>query len=182
MVAQAMRQAKAASGSLILSAAALRREGGTWRSGHEFTLLPTPEAHPTERQTQADGMVVAAAVPILDRARPHGGLPLRRRPAEPPPRTCRCDQAGGLPWPETTRARTLGTVTIFQGDLRIATNVLGPDGKRAVGTRLSEAVYQEVLRARRRLGRPGVRGRRLVHYRLRADSRPPAADHRRAST
>ena len=36
-------------------------------------------------------------------------------------------------------------MTIFQGDLRIATNVLAEDGSRAVGTRLSEAVYDEVL-------------------------------------
>lgn len=36
--------------------------------------------------------------------------------------------------------------TIFQGDTRIATNVIGADGKRAVGTQASEAVVQEVLK------------------------------------
>jgi two-component system NtrC family sensor kinase len=41
--------------------------------------------------------------------------------------------------------KTIGTVTVFQGDLRIATNVLAADGSRAIGTRLSEAVYDEVL-------------------------------------
>ena len=37
------------------------------------------------------------------------------------------------------------TVTIFLGDLRISTNVLNTDGTRAVGTRVSQAVYDQVL-------------------------------------
>jgi len=39
----------------------------------------------------------------------------------------------------------IDTVTIFFGDLRISTNVLNRDGSRAVGTRLSEEVYDDVL-------------------------------------
>ncbi|TVS10196.1 MAG: methyl-accepting chemotaxis protein [Planctomycetaceae bacterium] len=39
----------------------------------------------------------------------------------------------------------MSTVTIFQGDLRIATNVTMEDGSRAVGTRLSGAVSETVL-------------------------------------
>lgn len=39
----------------------------------------------------------------------------------------------------------LGTVTVFQGDVRIATNVLDSSGERAIGTRVSEAVYDKVL-------------------------------------
>ncbi len=38
-----------------------------------------------------------------------------------------------------------GNVTLFQGDLRIATNVTQRDGTRAVGTRLSKDVYDKVL-------------------------------------
>ena len=41
---------------------------------------------------------------------------------------------------------TGNTVTIFRGDTRIATNVVGADGKRAVGTQVSDAVAQAVLR------------------------------------
>lgn len=36
-------------------------------------------------------------------------------------------------------------MTLFQGDLRIATNVIRKDGTRAVGTRLSKEVYDKVL-------------------------------------
>lgn len=39
----------------------------------------------------------------------------------------------------------VGNATIFLGDLRIATNVQKLDGKRAIGTRVSKAVYNKVL-------------------------------------
>ncbi len=39
----------------------------------------------------------------------------------------------------------IGTVTIFQDDVRVATNVLDEQGERAVGTRVSEEVYTLVV-------------------------------------
>ena len=41
--------------------------------------------------------------------------------------------------------KPLGTVTIFLDGVRVATNVLGPDRKRAVGTHVSSEVQQKVL-------------------------------------
>jgi two-component system NtrC family sensor kinase len=41
--------------------------------------------------------------------------------------------------------KEIGTVTIFQGDLRISTNVTMADGSRAVGTQMSASVCEEVL-------------------------------------
>jgi two-component system NtrC family sensor kinase len=41
--------------------------------------------------------------------------------------------------------KPVGTVTIFLNDIRVATNVLSPSGKRAVGTRVSDEVSREVL-------------------------------------
>jgi len=46
----------------------------------------------------------------------------------------------------TYQGRNLGTVTIFQHDVRIATNVTDERGDRAVGTRVSAEVYDRVLR------------------------------------
>lgn len=43
-------------------------------------------------------------------------------------------------------AKTGGTVTIFQGDTRVATNVKLADGKRAVGTKVSDVVAQATLK------------------------------------
>ena len=37
------------------------------------------------------------------------------------------------------------SATIFHGDLRVSTNVLTPDGRRAIGTRISQEVSQIVL-------------------------------------
>jgi two-component system NtrC family sensor kinase len=46
---------------------------------------------------------------------------------------------------ETHDGRSIGTVTLFQGDVRIATNVRLPDGDRAIGTRVSAPVHDAVL-------------------------------------
>ena len=47
---------------------------------------------------------------------------------------------------EKYRGKPLGTATLFQQDVRISTNVLSADGSRAIGTRVSEEVYDRVLR------------------------------------
>lgn len=46
---------------------------------------------------------------------------------------------------ERYKGKDVGTVTIFQWDVRIATNVTKGDGNRAIGTRLAEDVYDQVL-------------------------------------
>jgi len=46
---------------------------------------------------------------------------------------------------ETYNGKPVGTATIFMGDLRISTNVLDNQGRRAVGTRVSREVAEQVL-------------------------------------
>jgi signal transduction histidine kinase len=46
---------------------------------------------------------------------------------------------------EQYHSKPVGTVTIFQDDTRISTNVLDETGQRAIGTRVSEQVYKEVV-------------------------------------
>ncbi|MCK4999810.1 MAG: cache domain-containing protein [Anaerohalosphaera sp.] len=46
---------------------------------------------------------------------------------------------------EANLSKPLGTVTIFQDDTRIATNVRNENGTRAVGTRVSAEVYEKVV-------------------------------------
>jgi len=43
------------------------------------------------------------------------------------------------------KGQDIGTATIFQDDLRISTNVKNEDGSRAIGTRVSEEVYNQVI-------------------------------------
>jgi two-component system NtrC family sensor kinase len=46
---------------------------------------------------------------------------------------------------ETYKGKPVGTATIFMSDLRISTNVLDNQGRRAVGTRVSREVAEQVL-------------------------------------
>jgi len=46
---------------------------------------------------------------------------------------------------EQYHSKPVGTVTIFQDDTRISTNVLDENGQRAIGTRVSAQVYREVV-------------------------------------
>jgi two-component system NtrC family sensor kinase len=46
---------------------------------------------------------------------------------------------------EVYDSKPVGTVTIFQDDVRISTNVLTQEGRRAIGTRVSDQVYQWVV-------------------------------------
>jgi two-component system NtrC family sensor kinase len=51
---------------------------------------------------------------------------------------------------EQYKGKPVGTVTIFQGDTRISTNVLDEKGQRAIGTRVSQEVYNSVIKEGRR--------------------------------
>jgi two-component system NtrC family sensor kinase len=43
------------------------------------------------------------------------------------------------------KGNEIGTATIFQDDVRVSTNVKNLDGSRAIGTRVSEIVYDQVI-------------------------------------
>mgnify|MGYP000694254380 CR=1 FL=1 len=144
LIASVLRTRSAASGTIIMSREALAAEAEDLAVRARFDLLPTLAARPTEEQVRTDGMVAAAAVPVCDRQGALLGILfagdlLSRRDSL-------VDSIRDEVFPQQLyNDRPIGTVTIFQGDLRIATNVIGKDGSRAVGTRLSAAVCEEVL-------------------------------------
>jgi len=144
LVADAIQQKRPATGSLCLPAAELAREGPKLTERAHIELVPTVASRATEEKTCDDGMMVAAAVPLVEEDGKllgvlYGGNLLNRRDAL-------VDAIRQAVFPQYLDTdKSIGTVTIFQGDLRIATNVLSDDGSRAVGTRLSKAVYDEVL-------------------------------------
>lgn len=144
LVSKALKDGKTASGTVMVPAAALAREGSELAARAKFSLVSSPAAHPTQDTERSDGMVVAAAVPLLDNHGKvvgllYGGDLLDRRSEL-------VDAIKRQVFPgETYEGKEIGTVTIFQGDLRIATNVIAKDGARAVGTRMSEVVYDEVI-------------------------------------
>jgi two-component system NtrC family sensor kinase len=88
-------------------------------------------------------MAVGAAVPVVLNGRTagflYGGLVLNND-------RIIVDKIGTTVFKnEIYKDRNVGTATIFHEDIRIATNVLGADGKRAIGTRASPQVTQKVL-------------------------------------
>ncbi|MFZ2266724.1 MAG: cache domain-containing protein [Azonexus sp.] len=107
-------------------------------------LLATPMAATTERSEEGRGLVVVAAVPMHDEAGKVlatvvGGVLLNRSVGF-------VDQlseiitAGGL-----GQFGMSGAVTLFLGDVRIATSVRHAGGERAIGTRVSQSVKEAVL-------------------------------------
>ncbi len=144
MVKQAIASDSALSGTILISAEQLARERPELANRARFRLLPTPAARPTEDIERTDGMLMASVAPILDDQRVivgylFGGHLLNRR--NDVVDKIKSEVFAG----ETFEYEDVGTVTIFQEDLRIATNVLDDDGLRAVGTRLSDPVYRDVL-------------------------------------
>ncbi|MBC7187937.1 MAG: cache domain-containing protein [Calditrichaeota bacterium] len=107
-------------------------------------LLPTPRARARTENEETAGMMIKAAAPVLGEDGAllgvlYGGVLLNRN-FEIVDRIKNTVYQG-----ELYKGKDIGTATIFQDDLRIATNVTFPDGRRAIGTRASEEVYQHVV-------------------------------------
>lgn len=106
-------------------------------------LVPTPNAVPTERASETQGMVVHSASPItLQDGRPGalvGGTLLNQN-------LVFIDTINDLVYREASLPEgSQGTATLFLDDVRISTNVRLFEGRRALGTRVSAAVRQTVL-------------------------------------
>jgi two-component system NtrC family sensor kinase len=107
-------------------------------------IIPTPRAEPRTESRETSGMMLAAVAPIRDSDGSllgllKGGVLLNRNYEI-------VDRVKEIVFKdEIYKGRDTGTVTIFQNDLRISTNVRNEDGGRAVGTLLSAEVKNSVL-------------------------------------
>lgn len=100
------------------------------------------------RGEETSGMALAAAVPIFESGAflgvVYGGILLNNTDEI-------VDRVRDTVFQhETYEGRSIGTATIFLNDVRIATNVLTPEGARAVGTTASLDVAHSVLREGRK--------------------------------
>ncbi len=137
LVAGALKSGLPSKGTIIVSSAQLKQEDPALAERARAKVLPTTAAKPSAQQEQNDGMVAGAVVSVKD---PDGavlgvllgGTLLNGRYEI-------VDAIRDEVFPAN------GTVTIFQNDVRIATNVPREDGSRAVGTRMSEVVHDAVL-------------------------------------
>lgn len=109
-------------------------------------VTPTPMARAPEKEVLNDVMAKEGAVPILGadgevEAVLYGGRIVNRDYVFVD-RIREMVYGGGL-----YKSKPVGTVTIFQDDVRISTNVLDETGRRAIGTRVSAQVYRKVVEA-----------------------------------
>ena len=141
---------KALNGETVASTAIVSREElqaeGIDLAERAFILpIPTPKAseHPVEERNY--GMMLKAAVPVLDGTGRllgvlYGGMVLNRNYEI-------VDKVRSLLYGEGRYdGKEMGTATIFLGGLRISTNVRNEHGDRAIGTRVSDEVYEAVIR------------------------------------
>ena len=143
MVSRALK-GKQEAGAQILSQEELIKEGDGLAEKAFMVFVPTPLAKQRARDRETSGMVLKAAVPVIDKDDDllgviYGGVLLNRN-YEIVDRIKDTVYRG-----ESYEGKDIGTATIFQWDVRISTNVKNLNRLRAIGTRVSRDVYEKVL-------------------------------------
>ncbi len=132
------------SATTIISDEELDRESSQLAEQASFTLIDTPLAIERDETEITDGMMLASAAPVFDYQNKlagvlYGGILLNRNYEI-------VDKIKQTVYEDLKyEGKDIGTATIFQDDVRIATNVRNSDGSRAIGTRVSEEVYNQVV-------------------------------------
>ncbi len=131
-------------GTDIMSAEDLTMESVALAFQARLYFVDTPKARPRPETEETAGMILEAASPIFDYDNKligilYGGNLLNRNYdiVDEVKQTV----FQGLKY----KNQDIGTATIFQDDVRISTNVYNSDGTRAIGTRVSQEVYNRVV-------------------------------------
>jgi two-component system NtrC family sensor kinase len=107
-------------------------------------IVPTPMAMPGEDQELKLGMMIKVAAPVYDlqerlKGYLYAGILVNQN-------NVIVDKIKDTVYQgEVYKGKDMGAATIFLGDVRISTNVTHEDGSRAIGTRVSEEVHEQVL-------------------------------------
>ncbi len=110
-----------------------------------IAIVKTPKSIEMEEKQLSEGMVMRAAYPIKDKKQKLlgvlvGGVLLSRD------RYIVDRIRETIYHDEKYKGREIGVATIFQGGVRIATNVMTTENQRAIGTTLSKEVYNRVIK------------------------------------
>ncbi len=144
IVMKALSERRVVASTEIVTREQLLKESPDLAERAHMMLIPTQKGKPSGKTEETSGMMIMAAGPILD---DHGellgvlyaGRLLNRD-------NSLVDRIKETVYQrEMYQGRDIGTATIFQGEVRITTNVRTENGKRAIGTRVSAEVNERVL-------------------------------------
>lgn len=128
----------------LLSTTQLARENPALAERARIRTVPTPRATPDTTTVLEEGLALMAAAPVRDPTGRVAGALYAGRLLNG--RFELIDRVWSLLYQgERYRREDVGTVTIFQRDVRVATTVRDPEGARALGTRVSAPVRAAVL-------------------------------------
>jgi len=134
--------------TVIIKGEDLMRESPDLAQRAYVKFIDTPLARPRVETDQNDGMMLKAAAPIFDNEGKiigtlYGGVLLNQNYEI-------VDKVKQTVYQDVKyKGQDIGTATIFQDDVRISTNVNNEDGLRAIGTRVSKEVYDQVILERK---------------------------------
>ena len=144
LVARVLDKSEIVAGTVIVPREELLKESGELTRQAHLKFISTPKAKSRNETEETSGMMIKAAAPISGtdgkiKGVLYGGRLLNRdyRIVDKIKQT--------VYRAERYKGKDVGTATIFQGDLRISTNVMTEDGARAIGTRVSAEVNEKVL-------------------------------------
>jgi two-component system NtrC family sensor kinase len=147
---------KEESGTIVIPYEDLLKDNPKLAERVVIPVQATPRARQTTKQFENDGMFLVAAAPVKNEAGMvvgalYGGVMLNNN-------NKLVDRIKKIIYEGVEfEGKDAGGATIFLNDLRIATNVMAPDGTRAVGTLMSEQVFDRVLLEKRKwIGRAFV--------------------------
>jgi len=144
LVSRLLSTVEVIAATVIVPEEELRKEGADLVEQACIEFIPTPKAKPTLEIRQTSGMMMKAGAPIRGYDGSllgvlYAGKLINRNYKI-------VDKVKDTVYQAVKyKGKDIGTATIFQGDLRISTNVMREDGTRAIGTRVSEEVYEQVL-------------------------------------
>jgi len=144
LVSQVLSSREAIAATVIVPRYELVKEGTDLAEQALVKFIPTPKAKPTLETEETSAMMIKGAAPVFGYDGNligilYGGNLISRNYEV-------VDRVKDIVYQGVKyKGKDIGTATIFQGDLRISTNVKQKDGSRAIGTRVSEEVYEQVL-------------------------------------
>lgn len=130
--------------TMIITSEEMNKESPLLSEQAYIEFFETPLARSRDEEEETDGLMLKVAAPIFDPQDEligalYGGILLNRNYEI-------VDKVKQTVYEDIKyKGQDIGTATIFLDDVRISTNVMNEDGSRAIGTRVSEEVYNQVV-------------------------------------